>query len=324
MDAFFFADIVVSFFTVYMDELGKPVLNHRRIADHYVRTWFVVDALSTTPVDLVVEILDPSSASGGVASLRLLRVLRLARLLKMVRLLKINKLLAGAEGVQDMLNVNPAIVRLAKFFFLAAFMGHLLGCFWFWVGSVQPMDLVSWIDDAGITHADLWTQYLTAMYWTFATITVSCTCRSRMCFRSCLTRTLHQTVGYGDVHALTNYERMYSVFAQLIGASAFGFIIGNISSILERMDARAAAFNRKMSTLKEYLAHRQFPPALAKRIMRYYEYYHTRKSSFDEAVRSLADSLWSPSHALLVRSPSSPKCQTTSATKSCCRAIRKR
>lgn len=96
---------------------------------------------------------------------------------------------------------------------------------------------------------------------------------------------LVQTVGYGDIGARTNTERVYSIFAQLIGASAFGFIIGNISSILERMDARAAAFKRRMDTLKEYLRHRDFPVELARRIVRYYEYYHSRKSGFDEAVR---------------------------------------
>ena len=62
-----------------------------------------------------------------------------------------------------------------------------------------------------------------------------------------------QTVGYGDFVARTGVERLYSVVAQLIGASAFGFIIGNISSILETMDSQAASFKRKMDTLKDYL-----------------------------------------------------------------------
>ena len=99
VDGLFCVDIVVSFFTVYMDDLGRAVLNHRRIARHYLRSWFIVDALSTLPVDLLVSIIDPGDTS-SVSSLRLLRVLRLARLLKMVRLLKINKLLSGADGLQ--------------------------------------------------------------------------------------------------------------------------------------------------------------------------------------------------------------------------------
>ena len=53
-------------------------------------------------------------------------------------------------GAQDMLNFNPAVARLAKFFFIAAFMGHLLGCFWFWVGTVQEGE--DWATTA-LSHA---------------------------------------------------------------------------------------------------------------------------------------------------------------------------
>ena len=49
-----------------------------------------------------------------------------------------------------MLNFNPAVARLAKFFFIAAFMGHLLGCFWFWVGTVQEGE--DWATTA-LSHA---------------------------------------------------------------------------------------------------------------------------------------------------------------------------
>ena len=65
-----------------------------------------------------------------------------------------------------------------------------------------------------------------------------------------------QTVGYGDIVAGTTSEKVFSIVIQLVGASAFGFIIGNISALLERMDARQAAFKRRMSELTEYLVRR--------------------------------------------------------------------
>ena len=81
--------------------MNLPVLDHTKIAWRYLRSWFLVDVLSTIPVDLLVEVFSGTEdGSQSVGTLKLLRILRLARLLKMVRLLKINKLLEGAEELR--------------------------------------------------------------------------------------------------------------------------------------------------------------------------------------------------------------------------------
>ena len=102
------------------------------------------------------------------------------------------------------MSLNPAVTRLAKFFFLAALMGHLIGCFWFWVASLQAGvlppahlwisalhvcrvssdchcshtdDVNTWIRAFHLEDAPVWDQYINAMYWTYATITVcACAC----------------------------------------------------------------------------------------------------------------------------------------------------
>jgi hypothetical protein len=40
------------------------------------------------------------------------------------------------------------------------------------------------------------------------------------------------TVGYGDYSANNNVERIYLIFAQLIGVVVFAFISGSLTSIL--------------------------------------------------------------------------------------------
>lgn len=271
VDVMFGIDIMVNFVSQINNEDGVAVTSRKGIAARYLRGWFLIDLLSTIPVDLFVSIFGDGTAA---ASFKLLRVLRLARLLKLVRLIKLGRLLDNMEELQDMLTLNPALVRLFKLLLEIMFLGHLLSCFWFYVATIDPVDESFvceehlWFECSGAVEglwkpADKWTQYVTSMYWTIATIT---------------------TVGYGDMGAGTTGERLYSMLAMLVGASVFGFIIGNISSLLGSMDARQAAYKHKMDEVKEYLRDRKFPVALSKRIKKYFEYYMDRRSIFDEAV----------------------------------------
>ena len=56
-------------------------------------------------------------------------------------------------------------------------------------------------------------KYVTALYWSFMTMT---------------------TVGYGDVHARTRLEKTVSIVAMLIGGFVFGLMIGSLSDISRR------------------------------------------------------------------------------------------
>ena len=52
IDAIFFVDIVLNFRTTYTTESGKLVVNPKRIAVTYLKTWFVVDCISFLPLEL--------------------------------------------------------------------------------------------------------------------------------------------------------------------------------------------------------------------------------------------------------------------------------
>ena len=104
-------------------------------------------------------------------------------------------------------------------------------------------------------------RYLASLYWTIATM---------------------MAVGYGDVYAQTNAEKIYSVLAQTVGAVMFGLIIGTVSSLLEAADARGAAYKRKMNELTGYVRHRGLPKLLVKKIKAHFEYALLTRSVFEE------------------------------------------
>ena len=90
----FLIDIGVQFLLPYVDaKSGEIVRNHKRIADHYLRSWFIIDLGTVLPFDLMTVLAPTLFASdcgtGGTQSLikgvKLLRVLRLVKLLRVLR-----------------------------------------------------------------------------------------------------------------------------------------------------------------------------------------------------------------------------------------------
>lgn len=53
VDACFMFDIYLNFRTAYYDSRGNLVANRRRIALHYIKGWFIIDAISVVPFDLI-------------------------------------------------------------------------------------------------------------------------------------------------------------------------------------------------------------------------------------------------------------------------------
>ena len=72
--------------------------------------------------------------------------------------------------------------------------------------------------------------YTTGIYWTITTIT---------------------TVGYGDISATNTTERIVACIIMIIGVIAFSFSTGSLSSIIQNVDSRQAAYREQLDVLKE-------------------------------------------------------------------------
>ena len=84
---------------------------------------------------------------------------------------------------------------------------------------------------AGIQSNPYYEQYLSSLYWAVTTM---------------------MAVGYGDIHAYTDAERVYSMLAQFLGAMMYGVIIGTIAKLVESSDAKNSAFrDRVLSYLSQ-------------------------------------------------------------------------
>ena len=120
IDIFLLCDVALSFLTSHRED-GREVFDPRRIARRYVRGPFLVDLVGSLPLSLLV----PSSAGFN----RLLRILRFSKLLRIVRMTR------GIRLVEELTEINPRAVRLAKLFVSAIIFWHWFGCI-YWAFEV--------------------------------------------------------------------------------------------------------------------------------------------------------------------------------------------
>ena len=80
VDIFFVADMMLSFCTTYVDKRGAEVFSYKRIAKNYLRKRFLIDILSTFPIDKLLSILNSSYYQNAIIIISLLKVLRLRRI----------------------------------------------------------------------------------------------------------------------------------------------------------------------------------------------------------------------------------------------------
>jgi len=151
----------------------------------------------------------------------------------------------------------------------AAFVAHWVACGWIALGGIH--------DTVGILET-----YTAGLYWSITTMA---------------------TVGYGDIVASTIIERWYAICVMILGVGTFGYIIGNISSILSDLDRVGAAQREKLASVRTYMRYHEFPKPLRRGIEEYYHYLFEHRLGYDDEsfLKDLPNSLRAQSALFLHR-----------------------
>ena len=275
VDVLFAVDMGLTFRTAYFRREDKVFVTVPSIISiTYLKGWFAIDFLSTFPIDTVImSILSQSSPAEerqdnakSLRAFKLIRALRLIRLLKLARLLKLGKFI---KSVEEWLQISPAAFKLLRLVLQVTFIAHLLACFWFFMStSEEEVHAANWWNTIDyLVDANVEDYYISSLYWAFTTMT---------------------TVGYGDLTPQTGTERTYSIIVMILGATVFGYIVGNVSQMVGRLDVGAVRQREQLARIKNYMIEQDLPRHMRVRIERFFEFYYQRTSIFDE-TRILRD-----------------------------------
>merc|ERR1719247_1771600 len=141
--------MVVSFLTGYpagkLDmeiPFGNIVTDKYRIARNYLRTWLLIDLVSTIPWGLFADLLSDGGDSARSAQMaKLTKIIKFVRFLRLMRMLRLAKLAIIWERVEAKVGnlTLKQSVQLARVLLILTGICHWNACIWWMIG--QPSSL---------------------------------------------------------------------------------------------------------------------------------------------------------------------------------------
>ncbi|MGD0727519.1 MAG: cyclic nucleotide-binding domain-containing protein [Spirochaetia bacterium] len=218
--------------------------DRRSIAREYLRGWFAVDVIAAIPFTALFALFSGAVTTAAAPGFVLLDVIVFTKVLKMA---KISKVSAIFRDIRESLSVNPALMRLVTFAFWFVTVIHLMACGWVLIGASEKA-------------RPAFDQYLRSLYWCVTTIA---------------------TIGYGDYTPShdSNPQIIYTIVVMIFGVGMYGYIIGNVATLIANLDVARANYQEKMEEINDFLRTKRVPGPLQKRVRDYYAYlWETRKS----------------------------------------------
>ncbi|CAD8104029.1 unnamed protein product [Paramecium primaurelia] len=251
VDILFFLDILITFNTAYFNEEGVLIVDRQQIANQYLRTWFIFDLMAIFPTDQIFE--------NEVQKLS--QYFKLTRLPRMYKLISISRMWSTVQNsqqnndcfsaIQDLINLNSTTVRVLKFFGTVLVCVHIMGCLWYLVAKLNYFGPNTWVYELDLLNKSEYELYLTSIYWAVATIC---------------------TVGFGDIHAFNDTERIVCIFWMFFGVGFYSFTVGSLSTLMGTLDTRESHLQSKITFMDEFCEETKLSLQMKHKIRKVLEY----------------------------------------------------
>ncbi|KAM6450340.1 voltage-gated delayed rectifier potassium channel KCNH8 isoform 1-T1 [Liasis olivaceus] len=248
VEILFIIDIILNFRTTYVSKSGQVIFEARSICIHYVTTWFIIDLIAALPFDLLYAFN--------------VNVVSIVHLLKTVRLLRLLRLLQKLDRYSQ-----HSTIVLTLLMSMFALLAHWMACIWYVIGKKEmekkPLTWdIGWLHELGKRlespyfgnntsgGPSLRSAYIAALYFTLSSLT---------------------SVGFGNVSANTDAEKIFSICTMLIGALMHALVFGNVTAIIQRMYSRWSLYHTRTKDLKDFIRVHHLPQQLKQRMLEYFQ-----------------------------------------------------
>uniref|UniRef100_A0A8C5R6B1 Cyclic nucleotide-binding domain-containing protein n=1 Tax=Leptobrachium leishanense TaxID=445787 RepID=A0A8C5R6B1_9ANUR len=189
-------------------------------------------------------------------------------LLKTVRLLRLLRLLQKLDRYSQ---YSAVVLTLLMSMF--ALLAHWMACVWYFIGQKEIE--VHEIGDiqANLTGGPLLrSSYITSLYFALSSLT---------------------SVGFGNVSANTDAEKIFSICTMLIGALMHAVVFGNVTAIIQRMYSRRSLYHTRTKDLKDFIRVHRMPKQLKQRMLECFQTTWSVNNGIDanELLRDFPDEL---------------------------------
>ena len=231
MDLLFIADVLFSFRTGFVEN-GVYCVDKKRIAEKYIKSWFLLDVIASAPLSFV--------PAGGAVDNNWVRFLKIFRLLRLTRLSRI------LNVWERNMVMHPGMLRLFKLFSLVILVAHWTACTWVIFGDLIGFGETIWVPSLSFEHDyTLSEKYFQALYWAFVVLF---------------------TFSTEDNKPELPSEATITIIFIITGVYMNATIIGSTSSLLASLDDTKREQQEMMQHLFSYMKNRSLPKSLQNRM----------------------------------------------------------
>uniref|UniRef100_A0A8C3FTV9 Hyperpolarization activated cyclic nucleotide gated potassium and sodium channel 2 n=1 Tax=Chrysemys picta bellii TaxID=8478 RepID=A0A8C3FTV9_CHRPI len=264
-DTFFLMDLVLNFRTgIIIEDNTDIILDPERIKKKYLKTWFVVDFVSSIPVDYIFLIVEKGIDSEVYKTARALRIVRFTKILSLLRLLRLSRLIRYIHQWEEIFHMTydlaSAVMRIINLIGMMLLLCHWDGCLQFLVPMLQDFPSNCWVSINGMVN-DSWSElYSFALFMSMSHM---------LC------------IGYGKQAPESMTDIWLTMLSMIVGATCYAMFIGHATALIQSLDSSRRQYQEKYKQVEQYMSFHKLPADFRQKIHDYYEHRYQGKM-FDE------------------------------------------
>ncbi|XP_037532831.1 potassium/sodium hyperpolarization-activated cyclic nucleotide-gated channel 1-like [Nematolebias whitei] len=263
-DTLFMVDLVLNFRTgIVKEDSTEILLDPKEIHQNYLRSWFLVDFVSSIPVDYIFLMVD-SLDSEVYRTARALRIVRFTKILSLLRLLRLSRLIRYIHQWEEIFHMTydlaSAMVRIVNLIGMMLLLCHWDGCLQFLVPMLQDFPSDCWVSKNLMVNDTWGVQYSYALF-------------KAMSHMLC--------IGYGAQAPEGMTDVWLTMLSMIVGATCYAMFIGHATALIQSLDSSRRQYQEKYKQVEQYMSFHKLPADLRQKIHEYYEHRFQGKM-FDE------------------------------------------
>ncbi|XP_049587377.1 potassium/sodium hyperpolarization-activated cyclic nucleotide-gated channel 3 isoform X2 [Syngnathus scovelli] len=263
-DTLFMVDLVLNFRTgIIKEDSTEILLDPRAIRHNYLKSWFLVDFVSSIPVDYIFLMVD-SLDSEVYRTARALRIVRFTKILSLLRLLRLSRLIRYIHQWEEIFHMTydlaSAMVRIVNLIGMMLLLCHWDGCLQFLVPMLQDFPPDCWVSKNLMVNDTWGVQYSYALF-------------KAMSHMLC--------IGYGAQAPEGMTDVWLTMLSMIVGATCYAMFIGHATALIQSLDSSRRQYQEKYKQVEQYMSFHKLPADVRQKIHEYYEHRFQGKM-FDE------------------------------------------
>ncbi|XP_053087520.1 potassium/sodium hyperpolarization-activated cyclic nucleotide-gated channel 2 [Pangasianodon hypophthalmus] len=267
-DTLFLTDLILNFRTgILEDDNSHIILDPQVIRRRYLQGWFLVDFISSIPVDyifLAVDLEARLESAEVYRTARALRIVRFTKILSLLRLLRLSRLIRYIHQWEEIFHMTydlaSAVVRIVNLIGMMLLLCHWDGCLQFMVPMLQDFPQDCWVSKINMVNATWEEQYSYALFMAMSHM---------LC------------IGYGAQAPERMTDVWLTMMSMIVGATCYAMFLGHATNLVQSLDASHRQYQEKYKQVEQYMSFHKLPAELRQRIHDYYEHRFQGKM-FDE------------------------------------------